>query len=94
MEYSYLVIALPPLLFGSLNIIVMEFTPEMTFANAGLSGVVNGITVIAFEPAVDCPFLFSFFTRIVYGVPLVNPLIVYVVALLPVEVYVFPLLVE
>jgi hypothetical protein len=70
-EYSYFVIVFPPLLLGSRNTIVMELIPETTSNKDGLSGVVNGITDMAFDPIVDCPFLFSFFTRTVYVFPFV-----------------------
>jgi hypothetical protein len=94
-EYSYRVIALPPLYVGGRNTIVMELTPETTSNKDGLSGVVKGITEMAFEPATDNPFLFSFFTRTEYVFPFVTfVVIVYVVDALPIDVYVFPLSIE
>jgi hypothetical protein len=94
-EYSYRVIAFPPLYVDGLNITVMEPTPDTTSNNNGLSGVVNGITEMAFEPFADNPFLFSFFTRMAYVVPVVRfCVIVYVVDVVPIDVYVFPLSIE
>ena len=96
-EYSYRLIAFPPLYVGGRKITVMELIPETTSNKDGLSGVVNGITEMAFDPATDNPFLFSFFTRTVYVFPFVIfVVIVYVVTrlLLPIDVYVFPLSIE